>query len=263
MKFLTTIEARFDSTRLPGKVIYPLSSTKTILDILIQRIKKSKYVNKIILATSKNKNNHKIIKVAKKNKIFFYRGSENNVLERLVKATKKYEEKYIIQLTADNPLIDYRIIDYMIFFFKKNYEKYDFITNNNLFQKKKLFVPNGMTVSIFKKDKLIESLAYQKNKNKMDLAEHPSLYFYRDGIKKVRSINLQMPKRWTILPKARLTLDTQEDYFLISKIYAQLKKDKNFSLVQILKYLKNNRELLKINEHIVQKKPKRLYNRPI
>ena len=72
MKFLTTIEARFDSTRLPGKVIYPLSSTKTVLDILIHRIKKSKNVNKIILATSKNKNNHKIIKVAKKNKIFLF-----------------------------------------------------------------------------------------------------------------------------------------------------------------------------------------------
>ena len=151
MKFLTTIEARFDSTRLPGKVIYLLSAKKTVLDILIHRIKKSQNVNKIILATSKNKSNHKIITVAKKNKIFFYKGSENNVLERLMKATHKYNEKYIIQLTADNPLIDYRIIDYMVSFFKKNYKKYDFVTNNNLFNKKKLFIPNGMIVSIFKK----------------------------------------------------------------------------------------------------------------
>ena len=258
MKFLTTIEARFDSTRLPGKVIYLLSAKKTVLDILIHRIKKSQNVNKIILATSKNKSNHKIITVAKKNKIFFYKGSENNVLERLMKATHKYNEKYIIQLTADNPLIDYRIIDYMVSFFKKNYKKYDFVTNNNLFNKKKLFIPNGMIVSIFKKKKLIEALAYQKKKKEKDLAEHPTLYFYRNGIKKVRSINLQMPKKWTVLPKARLTLDTKEDYILINKIYKKLKNIKNFSLVRILKYLKNNPELLKINQHIIQKNPKKL-----
>jgi spore coat polysaccharide biosynthesis protein SpsF len=258
MKFLTTIEARFDSTRLPGKVIYHLSAKKTVLDILIHRIKKSQNVNKIILATSKKKSNYKIIKVAKKNKIFFYKGSENNVLERLVKATHKYNEKYIIQLTADNPLIDYRIIDYMVSFFKKNYKKYDFVTNNNLFNKKKLFIPNGMIVSIFKKNKLVESLAYQKKNKEKDLAEHPTLYFYRNGIKKVRSINLQMPKKWTILPNARLTLDTKEDYILINKIYNKLKNIKNFSLVQILKYLKNNPELLKINQNIIQKNPKKL-----
>ena len=94
MKFLTTIEARLDSTRLPGKVIYPLSGKTTVLDVLIQRIKKSKNINKIILATSKKKKNSKVIKIAKKNKIFFFRGSENNVLERLVKCTKNYKEKY-------------------------------------------------------------------------------------------------------------------------------------------------------------------------
>ena len=67
-----------------------------------------------------------------------------------------------------------------------------------------------------------------------------------------------MPKKWTILPIARLTLDTQEDYLLLSKIYDELKKIRNFSLVQILKYLKNNPELLKINQHIIQKKPQKL-----
>jgi len=261
MKFLTTIEARFDSKRLPGKVIYPLSGKKTVLDILIQRIKKSKNINNIILATSKKRSNSKIIQIAKKNKIFFFRGSENNVLERIVKAVEKHKEKYILQLTADNPLIDYRIIDYMICFFEKNCEKYDFVTNNNLFDRKKLFIPNGMIVSIFKKKILIQALNYQKKHKKKDLAEHPTLYFYREGINKIRSINLQMPRKWTNLPKARLTLDTQEDYFLVKKIYNQFKNFNNFSLVQILKYLKNNPKLIKINQHIIQRKPKQLQSR--
>ena len=69
-----------------------------------------------------------------------------------MKCTKNYKEKYIIQLTADNPLIDYRIIDYMVSFFKKNHQKYDFVTNNNLFNKRRLFIPDGMIVSIFKKE---------------------------------------------------------------------------------------------------------------
>lgn len=256
MKFLTTIEARFDSTRLPGKVLLPLTPTKTVLDILISRIKNSENISKIILATSKNKNNSKLVDIAKKNKILFYRGSEKNVLERLYKATKDRKEKYIIQLTADNPLIDFRVIDYVVNFFKKNLNKYDFVTNKNLFDKKKFFIPNGMIVSVFKKEKLLEAFIYQKKTNKKDLAEYPMLFFCREGRRIMKCIDLQMPKKWTILPKLRLTLDTYEDYFLIYKIYNILKEKKIFSLIDIINFIKKNLTLLKINEKIKQKKTK-------
>lgn len=256
MKFLTTIEARFDSTRLPGKVLLPLTPTKTVFDILISRIRLSENISKVILATSKNKNNIKLVDSAKQNKILFYRGSENNVLERLYKATKNHKEKYIIQLTADNPLIDFKVIDYVVNFFKKNIDKYDFVTNKNLFDKKKFFIPNGMIVSVFKKEKLLEAFIYQKKTNKKDLAEHPMLYFCREGRQIIKSIDLQMPKKWTILPKLRLTLDTYEDYFFIYKIYNILKEKKLFGLIDIINVVKKKPFLLKINEKIKQKKTK-------
>jgi spore coat polysaccharide biosynthesis protein SpsF len=110
-----------------------LTNSRNVLEVLIDRIKKSNYVKKILIATTQNKIDDKIVRIAKKNKCLFFRGSENNVLSRLVLGTKKHKENSIIQLTGDNPLIDAKIIDYMASFFISKYPRYDFVTNNNLF----------------------------------------------------------------------------------------------------------------------------------
>ena len=98
-----------------------------------------------------NKIDNKIVEIAKKKDVL-YRGSEKNVLNRLVYAIKDKKINNIIQLTGDNPFIDPLIIDY-IANFKSNYPKYDFVTNNNLFDITRS-VPDGMKASIFKKNSL-------------------------------------------------------------------------------------------------------------
>ena len=80
------IQARMKSKRLPGKVLYKIDNT-TILEILISRLKKLGI--KIIIATTKNKPDDKIVKVSRKNKVFIFRGNEKNVLKRYYDCAKK------------------------------------------------------------------------------------------------------------------------------------------------------------------------------
>lgn len=254
IKFLVTIEARMNSTRLPGKVCFELEKSKTVLSILIDRIRKSKYVDQILIATTTKKIDNKIVDIAKKKGCLFYRGSEKNVLSRLVSATKNKKINCIIQLTGDNPLIDPLVIDYVTNFFMTYYPQYDFVTNNNLFDITRS-VPNGMTVSVFKKSSLQKITKFA---NKKDHYEHPTLFFYREGRKQFKIKNLKMPKKWCPNFQPRLTLDTKEDFILLKKIYNKLKKIKNFTLVDILKLIDKNKNYLKINSKIRQKIPKNL-----
>jgi spore coat polysaccharide biosynthesis protein SpsF len=72
IKILVTIEARMTSTRLPGKVCLELEKSKTVLGILIDRIRKSKHINEILIATTKNKIDDKIVEIAKKKRLSFF-----------------------------------------------------------------------------------------------------------------------------------------------------------------------------------------------
>ena len=117
---LAIIQARYNSTRFPGKVLKKINNT-TILEILIKRLSKSKYISKIIVACSKNEKDKAILNICKKLGINYFIGSENDVLDRFYKAAKKYKGKNIVRITADCPLLDCKIIDDVIsnFFLKK------------------------------------------------------------------------------------------------------------------------------------------------
>ena len=114
-----------------------------------------------------------------KNKINFYRGEENNVNLRLIKTAEKFHADIIVQLTADNPFVDPSIVDYMINFYKKNQNKYHYISNCGLGDYSKGHVPLGLNTQIFLFKHLKNNYEYCKKK-KRDLKEHPSLYFYRE-----------------------------------------------------------------------------------
>ena len=118
-KNLLIIQARMDSTRLPGKVMMNIGKYK-IIEFLIKRISKSKKIDKILVATSKNMKDDALCEFLSQKKINFYRGEEFNVLKRFYNASIKYNPKYIIRITADCPLIDSKMIDKMIKIFESN-----------------------------------------------------------------------------------------------------------------------------------------------
>ena len=118
MKVSIIVEARLGSKRLQNKILYKIKK-KTFFEYLINNLKYLKNADEIIVATTLNKKDDKIANIAKKNKIKFYRGSETNVLKRVIDAGKKYRCNIIARVTSDCPLIDIKIIDKAILMFKK------------------------------------------------------------------------------------------------------------------------------------------------
>ena len=95
MKFSIIVEARLGSNRLPNKILYRINK-HVFLEYLIKRLKFSKEANEIIISTTNLQSDNEIVKVAKKNKIKYYRGSENNVLKRVIDTGKRFNCKKIV-----------------------------------------------------------------------------------------------------------------------------------------------------------------------
>ena len=108
------------SSRLPGKVLTHLDKNERVLDLLIKRLKLSKYLDLVIIATTPNIKDLLIIDVAKAHNVSYFVGSENNVLKRYYEAAKKFELDIVIRVTSDCPFVDPQILDDMIDFYIKN-----------------------------------------------------------------------------------------------------------------------------------------------
>ena len=135
------IQARVTSSRLPGKILLQ-GYDKPLLLHTIERIKKSKLIKKIVVATSNLKMDEIIYKICKKNRINIFRGHPNDLLSRYYNCAKKYKANTIVRITSDCPLMDYKIIDKII---KKFYSSnVDFISNTH-----PPVIPDGFDIEIF------------------------------------------------------------------------------------------------------------------
>ena len=239
METAIILQARLGSKRLPGKVLKKING-KTILEYIIKRLKKSKLSKNIIVATTKRKEDQKIIKVAKKTNCYTFRGSTNNVLNRYYKAALYYKVKNIVRVCSDSPLIDPKIINKVYFFYLKN--NYDYVSN-------KIFpsYPNGMGVEILNFQSLKK--ANKLTKNSYD-KEHVTAYIYKSP-KKFKIKNVGLKKK---LLNYRIVLDYIEDFKLISNIQKHFNKQrKDFTLKDIIKYINRNPILKKKNSQNLTK----------
>lgn len=254
MKIVATIEARMASSRLPKKVMAPIYKNLNTIEIIIQRVKKSKLIDDIVVATTNHQSDDMLVNFLKKKKINYYRGSQNNVLSRIVRAARKYNPDLLVQLTGDNPLVDSEIIDYITSYFKKNYLKFDYITNNGFSNLSNREIPLGLDVSVIKFSSLIKILDLA---NRKDTKEHPSLYFYRDGKKKFNILNIKMKKKW-INKSLRLTMDTVEDLKFIKKLFKKLYNRKGlfFTIKDILNLKIKDKKMFSLNSNIKQRLPR-------
>ena len=218
------IQARCESIRFPNKVLAKIGNY-TCIEFLIKRLSYSTYVDNIIVATSKNKANKNLIKILKKNKINYFVGSENNVLERYFKVAKKYKLKTIVRITGDSPLIDYRIVDKFIECFLK--EKIDYLSDSS-----PETYPDGMDVEVFNfksLDKIykIKSSSYQK--------EHVTPLLRTKKFFKKKQ--LKFNKNFSFL---RITLDEKNDLKTIKNIVSHFSPRIDFSLNEIISLYKKN-----------------------
>ncbi len=213
---LALIQARSNSKRFKKKVLYNIYETPLICHV-IKRIKKSKHVTKVVVATSKIKSDDILVRYLRSKKISVFRGDLKNVALRLSKACEKYKKLFFIRISGDSPLIDHSIIDEAIKIFKKhNKYKVDLITN--VFPRK---FPKGQSVEIINNITLKNNI---KNMNK-NQKEHVTKFFYR-YFKKFKIINFKPKNK---LSNFKLSIDSKNDLKNILKKYDK-KKFENFKL---------------------------------
>ena len=191
------------SKRLPNKIIKKIGNL-TILEKTITRIKKVKKINKIIVATSKDNNNYKVLQICKKKNVDIFLGEEENVASRFFEILKKNYSAFFLRINADSPFIDPKLIDKMINSCDLN--KYDLITN----VLPRTF-PKGQSVEIIKSNIFINN--YNKFISKEDF-EHVTSYFY----KKKKSFKIFNFKSKKNLSKINLCVDTDKDLIKLRRI---------------------------------------------
>ena len=201
------IQARFSSTRYPGKVLEKIGN-QTALEVLIKRIRKSNKISNIIVASTKSENDKKIYKICNKLKVNFYAGDENNVLKRYYQTAKKFKCQNIIRLTSDCPFLDYKIIDKIIdTYFSKNLD----YCSNTL----RPTFADGQDVEIF--SYLALKNANKLAKNRFD-KEHVTPFIKRSP--KIKKYNFLDSED---LNQIRITLDEPEDLIVFNNIYNYFK----------------------------------------
>lgn len=243
MKVICIIQARMGSERLPGKVIKPIKGVP-LIGYTIERLKKSKYIDEIILATSDKEQDDKLVDVVNQYNIKIFRGSEENVLERYVQCCKKYNGDIIIRITGDCPFVDPVIVDNVITKFIMY--KYDYV---------RLDVPNtfirGFDVEVFTKETLsktynIVNETYGNIINKYK--EHVTLFIYEN--KELFNIGYVIGEK-EFYRNYRVCVDTIEDFYVVENIIENLKEEE-LKFSNIVDYIDKS-NINHINEEIVQK----------
>lgn len=228
------ITARLKSTRLPFKIIKDLNG-KTVIERVIDRIKQIKDISEIVLCTSTNPEDRRLVDIARENDIYYFNGDEEDVLQRLLDAAKFFTMDYFLGITADNPLITVHYSNLIIDEIKTNH--YDFIKLEGL--------PLG-AATYGMKVKALETIC--KVKTIVD-TEIWGYLIDRPEIFDVKTIKVEGK---LIRPELRFTLDYEEDYELINDIYSNVPFGKVLNLYNAIDYLDKNPEIAKINQNCVQ-----------
>ena len=240
------LQARTGSTRLPKKVLLRIDG-KTIIEILLERLRKVKNVGRIILVTSSEGKDNELAREAARLGMEVFRGSEDNVLDRLYQASQKFNSDNIIRVTGDCPLIDFDLINQGLEIFEAG--DFDILSNIRI----RTF-PDGFDFDILRTKAL--EIAWKDNFDQFGLdyerftqeEMNPVKYLLEE--KKFKTKDFLSKEN---LSRIRLTLDYKEDFDLVREIYQRLvSQDKYFGMEKILKLLKENPELRGLNEKYVR-----------
>jgi spore coat polysaccharide biosynthesis protein SpsF len=234
------IQARMTSSRLPGKVLLPLFD-KPVLQHIIERLRRSKYIDDVIVACTTNEADQPIIDLCDKLECKYFRGSEDDVLSRVSEAAKLYDTDIIVEITADCPCVYWDLVDMLI---ERLDEEKDYVSNvmNRT-------LPRGLDVQVFW-TKTLERVAEEID-NDVD-RQHVSTWIYKNpkNYGKYRTENFALSD--VDYSNLRLTLDTEEDYALLKFMYEAFEGNV-FSIGDILNLFKVYPELPLINSHVPQK----------
>ncbi len=225
MKIVGIIQCRTGSKRLPKKALLPLAG-KPMLWRYIERVKRAKMLDEIVLATTEKEEDDVLCDIAKTLNIKCFKGSNDNLVDRIYKCAIKHEADVIVRLTADNPLIEPKEIDRAIRYSINNTSSPYMVTNVQSYEHNGY--PDGIGCEVYTME--LFKWAYDFAWTSWFL-EHPHRFFFNKGV--VTTINC--PEEFAY-PKVKLTVDTQKDYKKVSAIYNKFGHN-NFHVTDYIKEL--------------------------
>ncbi len=237
MYIAAIIQARMGSSRLPGKVMKEILG-KPVLWHLINRLRCSQLIDKIVIATTDEAEDEPILGLAQEMGIDSFAGSEEDVLDRYYQVAKKYGAEVVVRITADCPLIDPEITDRIIKHYLDNRDKLDYAHTG-------LSFPDGLDTEIFSFNALETAwheatLASER--------EHVTPYIKKSGKFRIDTVQCEED-----LSHMRWVVDEEKDFQLVTEILKALYKEgKIFHMKDILDFLSKRPELLELNKNTVR-----------
>ena len=205
------IQARLSSQRLPNKVMRPIFRNKSILDIIIMRLKKMNSNLPIIIATGDFEKNKELFSYASQNDILFFSGSEDDVLDRFIQCSKQFKLQKLLRVCADNPFLDYELAENIIGVSLSNgYDYVSYSVNN----KPAILSHYGFFSEVVSYNALLK--AHAKSVSDSD-KEHVTPYVYNHPEEFLIMLE-QAPREIINEEKIRLTVDTETDFENAAKI---------------------------------------------
>lgn len=240
-KVVCIIEARFASTRLPGKVLMPILG-EPMLARMIERLSRARTVDTIVVATSTSRADDAVAEAAADAGAECFRGSEEDVLGRVVGAARAFDAEVIAETTGDCPLHDPAIVDKVVADFLLGGA--DFVSNIHPYT-----TPRGTDVRVFSSHDLAE---IERISSDPADREHVSLYFWEHPDRyRLRNVVTDFSPA---AGSMRLTVDTQADLDLVTAIFDELyPHNPEFSLADVLSLIERRPELSQINAQVQQK----------
>ncbi|MEY2357573.1 cytidylyltransferase domain-containing protein [Lysinibacillus capsici] len=237
MNTIVIIQARMGSSRLPGKILKQLGDVD-VLTYDIERCRAIQGVSEVIVATSNLPQDDAIARWCEMHQVAYFRGSEDDVLDRYVQCAKMYKPDYVMRVTSDCPFVDYEMASEIVSLMEK--EQKDIVLMNGE-------LPRGLAVELISYESLLrihESGIESRHR------EHVTYYAY-EFPQEFNAVTYNVPTN-RIAPELRITLDTAEDYELISAVA----KHFNSPLVsssEVISYLRETPNVAILNAHIEQK----------
>tara|TARA_B100000809_G_scaffold254895_1_gene292685 strand:+ start:10719 stop:11474 length:756 start_codon:yes stop_codon:yes gene_type:complete len=235
MNVLAITQARSGSTRLPNKVLKTIGN-QTLLDIHIRRLLESSKIDQLLIATTVDTQDSRIVEIAEANGLPYYQGSVKNVLDRFYQAAVKYNPEWVVRLTSDCPLIDANLVDLVIE--HAIMQNVDYCSNTL-----RPTFPDGMDIEVFK----FSALEKAWDEAELDSEkEHVTPFIHKNstfnGLDLFTSCSFESEENFS---DVRLTVDEPEDFEVIKMTIDQLGLDKDWK--EYAKFYIANKEINELN----------------
>jgi spore coat polysaccharide biosynthesis protein SpsF len=238
MKVTAIIQARMGSTRLPGKVLMELGG-ETVLCRVVRRLRRASMIQEVAVATTESARDEPVIEACRQLGVAYFRGSEQDVLDRYFRAAQRFGSDAVVRITSDCPLIDPELVDRVIDSFVDHHA--DFACN--VLPRK---YPRGLDTEVFTAEALKK--AWQLSDQPHQREHVTSLFYERPDI--FRHAHVCGEQDYS---RYRWTLDTPDDLCLIRAIYSHFDYRDDFGWQEVLALIERLPELASLNAHIVQK----------